>query len=101
MTEITHDFTKAHAVLAWNFLQLISVDVLNELTKQIYQIQAEDDEQAKFVKEDKEGKVLYETLRAGLDYLREKRDPEDWPEGMIPLVAWMVRDLVIEITKDA
>ena len=97
MTETQHDLEKAGRILAWNFLQIISPEVLNELTKQIYQIQADHDEAAEFVKEDDEGKVLFETLRTGLDHLREKTEPEDWPVGMIQLTAWMIRDLVIEV----
>ena len=96
----TNDLIKAGQVLSWNFLQILSPDVLNELTKQVYQIQADKDDAAEFVKEDPEGKVLFETLRGGLDNLREKLPYEDWPEGMIQLTAWMIRDLVVEIAPE-
>ena len=96
----TNDLIKAGQVLCWNFLQILSPDVLNELTKQVYQIQADKDDAAEFVKEDPEGKVLFETLRGGLDNLREKLPYEDWPEGMIQLTAWMIRDLVVEIAPE-
>tara|TARA_R110002020_G_scaffold44089_6_gene127427 strand:+ start:779 stop:1099 length:321 start_codon:yes stop_codon:yes gene_type:complete len=98
MTETKHDLEKASAILAWNFLQIITPEVLNELTKQIYQIQADTDDAAEFVKEDEEGKVLFETLRSGLDHMREKTEFEDWPKGMIQLTAWMIRDLVVEVS---
>tara|TARA_R100000458_G_C8151335_1_gene158860 strand:+ start:294 stop:608 length:315 start_codon:yes stop_codon:yes gene_type:complete len=97
MTDITHDFEQAGRVLSWNFLQILSPDVLNELTKQVYDIQADTDDAAEFVKNDDQGKVLFETLRQGLDYLREQKDPDEWPDGMIQLVAWMIRDLVVEM----
>ena len=101
MTETQHDLEKASTILAWNFLQIITPEVLNELTKQIYQIQADHDDAAEFVKEDEEGKVLFETLRAGLDHMREKTEIEDWPKGMIQLTAWMIRDLVVEVAPPA
>ena len=101
MTETQHDLEKASTILAWNFLQIITPEVLNELTKQIYQIQADHDDAAEFVKEDDEGKVLFETLRSGLDHMREKTEMADWPKGMIQLTAWMIRDLVVEVTPTA
>lgn len=97
MTETHPDLEKAGRVLAWNFLQILSPDVLNELTKQVYEIQADDDDAAEYVKNDAQGKVLYESLREGLDNLREQKPPEDWPNGLIQLTAWMIRDLVVEV----
>ena len=94
MTTISPKIEKAGRILGWNFLQMITPEVLNELTKQVYQIQADKDEAAEYVKADEEGKVLFETLRAGLDHMRAKTQPEEWPNGMIQLTAWMIRDLV-------
>ena len=97
MSEQQYDLEKSGSILGWKFLMTIPPNTLNELTKQIYEIQAAKDKAAEFVKTDEEGRVLFETLREGLDNLRAKAKPEDWPKGMILLTAWMVRDLVADV----
>ena len=82
--------------LAWNFLQVLSPDIIKELSKQLSELVDGKDDAADFVKIDPEGSILFSVLNNGLKKLRDQEELDAWKPAEVFATAWMIRDLVVE-----
>ena len=85
--------------LAWNFLQVLSPDIIEELSKQLNELVDGKDAASDFVKIDPEGSVLFSVLKGGLDKLKDAAELSEWKPAEVFATAWMIRDLVVETSQ--